>query len=90
MKKKHLEEEKNIRLEQAELMALFAELSPDPIFRFDTEGKIILANNSAHKIFPHRRLVGEESKTILPFLNSYDIKEIIEHEKSNQFYNSFG
>ena len=85
MKKKHLEEEKNIRLEQAELMALFAELSPDPIFRFDTEGKIILANNSAHKIFPHRRLVGEESKTILPFLNSYDIKEIIEHEKVISF-----
>lgn len=85
MKKKHLEVEKNIRMEQAELMALFAELSPDPIFRFDSEGKIILANNSAHKIFPNRILVGEQSKTILPFLNSYDIKEIIEREKVISF-----
>ena len=85
MKKKHLEEEKNIRLEQAELMALFAELSPDPIFRFDVEGKIILANNSAHRIFPLRRLVGEDSKTVLPFLNSYDIKEIIGNEKVISF-----
>lgn len=85
MKKKHLEEEKNLRLEQAELMALFAELSPDPIFRFDSGGKIILANNSAHKIFPNRILVGEQSKTLLPFLNSYDIKEIIEHEKVISF-----
>lgn len=85
MKKKHLEEEKNIRLEQAELMALFAELSPDPIFRFDAEGKIILANNSAHKIFPNRILVGEQSKIVLPFLNSYDIKEIIGHEKVISF-----
>ncbi len=85
MKKKHLEEEKNLRLEQAELMALFAELSPDPILRFDAEGIIILANNSAHKIFPHRILVGEHSETILPFLSNYDVKEIIEHEKVISF-----
>lgn len=85
MKKKHLEEEKNIRLEQAELMALFAELSPDPIFRFDVQGRIILANNSAHKIFPNRILVGEQAKTILPFFSNYDIKEIIEREKVISF-----
>jgi signal transduction histidine kinase len=85
MKKKHLEEEKNLRLEQAELMALFAELSPDPVFRFDVEGKIILANNSAHKIFPNRHLLGEHSKQVLPFLNSYDIKEVIDHEKVISF-----
>ena len=90
MKKKHLEEEKNLRLEQAELMALFAELSPDPVFRFDPAGKIILANNSAHKIFPERLLLGENAKTVLPFLNSYDIKEIIEHEKVISFTTPLG
>ncbi len=88
MKKRHLEEEKNIRLEQAELMALFAELSPDPIFRFDKEGRIILANNSAHKIFPHRHLLGEDSKEVLPFLKSYDFKEIIGNEKIMSFTSS--
>lgn len=90
MKKKHLEEEKNLRLEQAELMALFAELSPDPVFRFDSAGKIILANNSAHKIFPERLLLGENAKAVLPFLNSYDIKDIIEHEKVISFTTPLG
>jgi len=85
MKKKHLEEERSLRLEQAELMALFAELSPDPVIRFNPDGKIILANNSAHKIFPHKNLLGEESKKVLPFLDSYDFKDIIEHEKVISF-----
>jgi signal transduction histidine kinase len=77
MKKKHLEEEENLRLQQAELMALFAELSPDPIFRFEQTGRIILANNSAHKIFPSRILVGETVQIVFPFMKDYDIKEII-------------
>ena len=82
MKKKHLQEEENLRLQQAELMALFAELSPDPIFRFESSGRIILANNSAHKIFPSRILVGETVHTVLPFLEKYDIKDIIADGKS--------
>ena len=82
MKKKHLEEEENLRLQQAELMALFAELSPDPIFRFESSGRIILANNSAHKIFPSRILVGETVLTVLPFIEKYNIKDIIADEKT--------
>jgi signal transduction histidine kinase len=82
MKRKHLEEEENLRLQQAELMALFAELSPDPIFRFESSGRIILANNSAHKIFPSRILVGETVQTVLPFLSKYDVKDIIADNKS--------
>jgi signal transduction histidine kinase len=77
MKKKHLEQEKNLKLEQAELMALFASLSPDPVFRFDSNGVIILANNSAHKIFPGKNLVGEQAQKVLPFVNNHDIKEVI-------------
>jgi len=77
MKKKHLEEEKNLKLEQAELMALFASLSPDPIFRFDPTGLIILANNSAHNILPGKNLVGEQAQKVLPFVNDHDIKEVI-------------
>jgi signal transduction histidine kinase len=82
MKKKHLDAEKNLRLEQAELMALFVSLSPDPIFRFDSTGLIILANNSAHKIFPDKNLVGEQTQTILPFINNYDINDVIANNKS--------
>ena len=77
MRQKHLQDQENLRLQQAELMALFSELSPDPIFRFDHTGKIILANNSAHKIFPSRILVGELVEVILPFIKTFDINDII-------------
>lgn len=82
MRRKYLEEAENLRLQQAELMALFAELSPDPIFRFDEAGKITLANNSAHKIFPSRILLGEKVQTLLPFISGYDIRDIIAYSRS--------
>jgi signal transduction histidine kinase len=80
LKQKHLREEQVLRLQQAESTALFSELSPDPIFRIDLAGKVILANNSAHKIFPHRVLLGQEVKNLLPFFLNLQIKEIIEQE----------
>ncbi len=82
MRKKHLQEQENLRLQQAELMALFSELSPDPIFRFDLNGKIVLANNSAHKIFPTRVLVGEQVDALLPFMKTFDINDIISNGKT--------
>lgn len=82
MRKRHLAEEENLKLQQAELMALFASLSPEPIFRIDDEGKIILANNSAHKIFPQKILEGENVQNILPFSKNYDYKKIISEEQS--------
>lgn len=82
MRKKHLQEQENLRLQQAELMALFSELSPDPIFRFDLNGKVVLANNSAHKIFPTRVLVGEQVDVLLPFMKTFDIQDIITNGKT--------
>lgn len=82
LKRKHFEEEENLKLHQAELMALFASLSPDPVFRFDETGKIILANNSAHKIFPQKILLGEQVQEILPFTNEYNLQEIIDASKT--------
>ncbi|RJQ57559.1 MAG: hypothetical protein C4517_17095 [Stygiobacter sp.] len=82
LKKKHFIEEENLKLQQAELMALFASLSPDPIFRFDETGKIILANNSAHKIFPHKILLGEQVQAILPFTQDYDLLDVIDSGKT--------
>jgi signal transduction histidine kinase len=90
MKKKHLEDEENLRLQQAELMALFAELSPDPIFRFEESGRIILANNSAHKIFPSRILVGETVQTVLPFMKDYELKDIITDNRTVNYTSRLG
>ena len=90
MRKKHLQEQENLRLQQAELMALFSELSPDPIFRFDLNGKIILANNSAHKIFPTRVLVGEQVEVVLPFIKTFDIHDIIAEGKTVNYTTLLG
>lgn len=89
LKKKHRAEEENLILQQAELMALFASLSPDPIFRFDISGKIILANNSAHKIFPTKILLGEKVQSILPGTVDFDIRNIIENNKTVLLTQSF-
>ncbi|MCX7798267.1 MAG: ATP-binding protein, partial [Melioribacter sp.] len=82
MQRKHIEEQEKLKLQQTELMALFAELAPDPIFRFDNTGKILLANNSAHKISPHRILLGEHINTVLPFMEKYNIEDIIKNGKT--------
>jgi signal transduction histidine kinase len=81
MRKKHLEKEENLRLQQAEMMALFAELSPDPIFRCDTSGKITLANDSAHRLFPERTLLGNDIENIFDFVKKEELHDIITEEK---------
>lgn len=90
MRKKYLQEQENLKLQQAELMALFAELSPDPIFRFDEKGKIVLANSSAHNIFPHKILVGEHVEVVLPFIKSFDIPDLIANNKTVNYTTLLG
>ena len=41
MKHKYIKERENLHLKQNKLMAMFAELDPDPVFRFDSQGKIL-------------------------------------------------
>lgn len=88
MRRKHIIEEEKLKNQQTELMALFAELAPDLIFRFDNKGKIILANNSAHKIIPHRMLLGEQVDTVLPFIKEFDIEDIIQNGKTITYTDS--
>ncbi|MDQ7817825.1 MAG: PAS domain-containing sensor histidine kinase [Melioribacteraceae bacterium] len=90
MRRKHLQEQENLKLQQAELMALFAELSPDPIFRFDEKGKIVLANNSAHHVFPHKILVGEDVEKVFPFMKSFDIHDIITNHRTVSYTTLLG
>jgi signal transduction histidine kinase len=80
MRVKHLIQEEKLRLQQAEMMAKFAEFSPDIILRVDVEGKIILANNTAHKAFHYsHQLLGEQIQNLLPFLKDVNIEQIIDN-----------
>ncbi len=45
LNKKHRDEKNEIELKNSRLMALFAELDPDPIIRIDKTGSILLSNH---------------------------------------------
>lgn len=80
MRKRHEKEEKTMQLRQAELMALFASLAPDPVFRVDKASNIILANDAAHKVFPFEVLLGTKISEVLPFTKDLDIYEMIKRD----------
>ena len=52
LQKKFVSESQRFLLEKAELMALFAEMDPEPLIRTDTTGFIIQTNEASRKIFP--------------------------------------
>lgn len=79
LNKKHQLEKHEIELKNSRLMALFAELDPDPIIRIDNEGKILLSNQAAKNLFK----LGPDTAgitTILPALSTKDIKSGIESD----------
>lgn len=55
-----------LEIENTKLMALFAEIDPDPILRVNNEGKIISANNTALNDFKGMNLIGSNFSSILP------------------------
>ncbi|MFH0733186.1 MAG: ATP-binding protein [bacterium] len=65
-------EETNMRL-----MALFAELDPDPILRIDENGIIIMLNDPAKRII-HQNIVGKRCDTIIT-----NYKELLKRPKIN-------
>ena len=53
-------------LERAELMALFAEMDPDPLLRIDIEGFILQSNEAARKLFGYETFEKMMIQKILP------------------------
>ncbi len=51
LEQKHIQEKKELELKNNRMMALFAELDPDPVIRVDVDGMINFHNNSATKFF---------------------------------------
>src|SRR5512146_333915 len=84
LNKKHQDEKHEIELKNSRLMALFAELDPDPIIRIDTDGKLLLSNQAAKNLFfPNAE--AENILTSLPFLSINEIKKGINSD--NKFSN---
>jgi len=90
MRKRHLEAEENLRLQKAELMAIFAEYSPDPILRFDTKGKVVLANNEATRLFNIPASNGTKVTSLIQETNKLNWQEIITNASSIEFASKIG
>ncbi len=58
---------------QAKLMALFAELNPSPVLRFDINGKVLMANPSAEDILSKKSLKGSALTSIIPGIEKFDL-----------------
>ena len=80
LNKKHQNEKHEIELKNSRLMALFAELDPDPIIRVDIDGKILLSNIAAKELFSIATDSGD-IENILPFLTKSEVQKNIQSDK---------
>jgi signal transduction histidine kinase len=71
MKHNYLKEQEDLQSKQNKLMAMFAELDPDPVIRFDSQGKILLVNEAVSELVDTANITG---KYLFEFLPSF--KEI--------------
>lgn len=85
MRKKHFEQEKNLLLSHAEMMALFAELDPAPIFRFDLNGEIKLANRAGNSLIAKRNVIGEKIYNLFPELENKNLSKLINEGEIIEF-----
>ncbi len=84
LQKKFILENQRYLLEKAEIMALFAEMDPDPLIRIDTSGTIIQTNEASRKVFPDIDKNGKQVDEFLP-INSRRTNDENDHylEKIN-------
>ena len=50
LEQKHIQEKKELELKNSRMMALFAELDPDPVIRVNVDGKVNFFNEAASKL----------------------------------------
>ncbi|KAF0150328.1 MAG: PAS/PAC sensor signal transduction histidine kinase [Ignavibacteria bacterium] len=68
LNEKFRKEKESIELKSAKMMALFAELDPDPVIRINQYGKILETNKAAHSVFSDSQLMGKNINELLPEL----------------------
>ncbi len=85
IREKHLIEKKELELKNIKLMALFAELDPNPLIRIDSGGIIIHTNDAAKELTKDSSI---EGKKIMDVLHSIDfnMKDYIEKDESAIIY----
>lgn len=79
LNEKFKKEKESIELKSAKMMALFAELDPDPVIRINNVGEILETNKAAHSVFENDTLIKKNIKDLLPFFST-DQNSLIKNE----------
>ncbi len=104
LQKKMFEDKQKHLLEKAELMALFAELDPDPLLRINSNGEIIQSNEASRKLFSNNfndivnirdiipdlqfDLISPQTEKVLEINNKYFTVDI-QHQSKLEFINIY-
>jgi PAS domain S-box-containing protein len=70
-------EERRQAEEQVRNMALFAEMNPSPVLRFDKNGNVLMAYPAAAETLSHDSLRGALLKSVIPGTADFDLAECI-------------
>ncbi len=81
LQKKYILENQALELKNARLMALFAELDPDPVIRIDSNEKIIFTNHAAKFLEGNGSPEGKQLSEIIPAID-FPVSQYINEDKS--------
>ncbi|MHB8581365.1 MAG: sensor histidine kinase, partial [Ignavibacteriaceae bacterium] len=74
----HFDKEKNdITRKHLELMAAFSELDPEPVFRFDCTGNIIMTNQAGNDLDTSKYAINKPLVSIIPEVAQIDLDSCI-------------
>ncbi len=81
----HFDKEKNdLGRKHLELMAAFGELDPEPVFRFDEKGIVVMTNQAGNDLDSEKYAIGKPLASIIPDVSQIDLDLCI---KENQSFN---
>ena len=86
LQKKFVFENQRFLLEKAELMALFAEMDPEPLIRTEQTGYIIQTNEASRKIFPGIEDKEKKIEDILPSFKKKSTETVFVENINGKFF----
>jgi signal transduction histidine kinase len=90
LQKEHLQEQQSLRLQQAELMAMFAQSDPDPVFRFEIDGSIQLSNSPGSELLKGTSLINMKIWEIIPETKAVNLAECIRSGARLELHSNIG
>lgn len=77
MERMHRAEKNTLELQAEKMKALFTQFAPNPIFRFDFAGKVLLTNEAGLEVFKNEDPRDKNLKDLIPSLRGIDLRRII-------------